>query len=236
MKRYFVDYYEIPPKNKIWNKKWETLSLRWDNSLNCKCADEDVNKFIDSIEAPCIVVIHWSCTNIKHLVKSLSKNPTVFVMIVSVGGINQDDMLKLSLNTKNVHGTTVPFYNNSDLTHLTQSFDRLCQSLKNSSTANDLVLAWKEFDKSAISELVELLSPLALINDNSVLADEIARSIFAIFDKNKLELATRELNDDDGQNALKCILLNTQQSTGSELYNWIRKHFGTLRELAWGCL
>lgn len=80
-----------------------------------------------------------------------------FIMYVA-GGIG----LSQSSGDYWIHYAKTPVGTGVDLSHLQNKFSALVEDLEQATTSKDVLVAWKEFDKSALAELLELVAPIFL--------------------------------------------------------------------------
>lgn len=220
-------------KSGIWWKNWQTLGINC--IFDCEEEIDILEKKLEIVgeninQQPhlcCIIIIHrGQCeeyvVDIEN--RSYNRKHAVYIMWVDGGGNDgcQDDPTR-----PHIHYSKRKVPNSVSLAFLKPDLDHLCRQLEHSNgEPAKVVAAWQEWEQSAISRFLSLISPLAISPANAELAGWIAGSLDSRLCKEVGERAgidTGELVEVSGL---------AREDAASRLLGWMRKFPEVPGELA----
>lgn len=218
--------------NENWLKCWKSLSP---GVVIYDCVSP--NGALKSIEESCqtdavLVLVHQEkCAGrIGHLVEGLLEcNPKLSIMYVTGGSQSKTD----NPDSPRVHYSRHVVPSGQDLKYMKELFSKLCKTLAEAGTDTEKIsLAWKEWERPALEQLLVLLAPLAVSEDRSSLGGCVGKAIREGMGEQRMQLAASELKDDEpGEKAL-ANLLSCSDPNGDSLVAWANNYRSTLHVLA----
>lgn len=213
----------------LFAKDWQSLGI----TEVCGCGDyECIRVFLNHHDLGGLIVVHNRCGQdlINELCNSIGESGT-YVLVVT-GGDSATIEQPCPKNV-HVHVSKQRFSNRPDtLGHLRDRFLLLCKCLDAASTEEQVRSAWLEFDRSALSALIDLCAPLLLLDKvPGDLSESIGSSLMRFDDSWRRRAADSALSYK--MNTLAEHLTN---SSAEGVIQWLRSHPIEFRQLARGLL